>query len=70
LLIGPAHGKGERSQSGSDHASNTIEDTNALRAQFLQWGRDRSRNCILVSHGSPIEENPSTVPGDLAGSLT
>jgi hypothetical protein len=47
-----------------------IEDTNALRAQLLQWAEIESLKCILVSHGSPIEENPRQVLRELAGSLT
>jgi len=47
-----------------------IEDTNALRAQLLQWAEIDSLKCILVSHGSPIEENPRQVLRELAGSLT
>ena len=47
-----------------------IEDTNALRVQLLQWAEIDSLKCILVSHGSPIEENPRQVLRDLAGSLT
>jgi hypothetical protein len=47
-----------------------IEDTNALRAQLLQWSEIASLKCILVSHGSPIEENRRKVLRDLAGSLT
>lgn len=47
-----------------------IEDTNALRAQLLEWSEIASLKCILVSHGSPIEENPRQVLRDLAGSLT
>jgi len=47
-----------------------IEDTEALRAQLLQWAEIDSLQRILVSHGSPIEENPSQVLRDLAGSLS
>ncbi|HEX7441868.1 MAG TPA: hypothetical protein VF319_17420 [Caldimonas sp.] len=47
-----------------------IEDTNTLRAQLLQWAEIGSLKCILVSHGSPIEENPRQVLRELAGSLT
>jgi hypothetical protein len=47
-----------------------IEDTNALRAQLLQWARIDSLKCILVAHGSPIEDNPREVLRELAGSLT
>jgi hypothetical protein len=47
-----------------------IEDTNALRAQLLQWAGIDSLKCILVAHGSPIEENPRQVLRELADSLT
>ena len=46
-----------------------IKDTNALRAQLLEWAEIESLKCILVSHGSPIEDNPRQVLRDLAGSL-
>ena len=46
-----------------------IEDTNALRAQLLQWAEIASLKRILVSHGSPIEENPRETLRDLARSL-
>lgn len=46
-----------------------IEDTNALRAQLLQWAEIESLKRILVSHGSPIEENPRQTLRDLASSL-
>lgn len=47
-----------------------IADTKALRAQLLQWSEIESLKCILVSHGSPIEENPRQVLRELAASLT
>jgi hypothetical protein len=47
-----------------------IEDKNALRAQLLQWSEIDSLIRILVSHGSPIEENPRRVLRELAQSLT
>jgi hypothetical protein len=47
-----------------------IEDANALRAQLLRWAEIGSLTCILVSHGSPIEEDPRRVLRELAGSLT
>src|SRR5664279_1479911 len=47
-----------------------IEDTNALRAQLLQWSEIDSLIRILVSHGSPIEDNPRQVLRELAESLT
>jgi hypothetical protein len=46
-----------------------IEDTNALRAQLLQWADIESLRCILVSHGSPIDQNPQQALRDLAASL-
>jgi hypothetical protein len=46
-----------------------IEDANALRAQLLQWAEIESLKRILVSHGSPIEENPRQTLRDLASSL-
>lgn len=46
-----------------------IEDTKALRAQLLQWAEIESLKRILVSHGSPIEENPRQTLRDLASSL-
>jgi hypothetical protein len=46
-----------------------IDDTNALRAQLLQWAEIESLKCILVSHGSPIEANPRETLRDLARSL-
>ena len=46
-----------------------IEDTSALRAQLLQWAQIDSLKRILVSHGSPIEDNPRQVLRELAGSL-
>lgn len=46
-----------------------IDDTNALRTQLLQWAEIESLKCILVAHGSPIEENPRQVLRELARSL-
>jgi len=46
-----------------------IENTNALRAQLLQWAEIESLIRILVSHGSPIEDNPRQTLRDLASSL-
>ncbi len=46
-----------------------IEDTNALRSQLLQWAEIESLERILVSHGSPIEENARETLRDLASSL-
>jgi hypothetical protein len=47
-----------------------IEDTKALRTQLLQWAEIDSLVRILVSHGSPIDENPREVLRELAESLT
>lgn len=47
-----------------------IEDKQALRAQLLQWSQIDSLVRILVSHGSPIEDNPRQVLRELAESLT
>ncbi len=46
-----------------------IEDTKALRTQLLQWAEIDTLIRILVSHGSPIEDNPRQVLRDLAASL-
>jgi hypothetical protein len=46
-----------------------IKNKNALRAQLLEWAEIESLKRILVSHGSPIEDNPRQVLRDLAGSL-
>jgi len=46
-----------------------IDDTKALRTQLLQWAEIESLVRILVSHGSPIEENPRQVLRELAESL-
>jgi hypothetical protein len=47
-----------------------IEDVSALRIQLLQWAEIESLKRILVSHGSPIDENPRQTLRDLAASLT
>ena len=46
-----------------------IKDQGALRAQLLEWAEIVSLKRILVSHGSPIENNPRQALRDLAGSL-
>jgi hypothetical protein len=46
-----------------------IKDPTALRAQLLQWSEIETLKRILVSHGSPIEENPRQVLRELANSL-
>jgi hypothetical protein len=47
-----------------------IKDTRALGAQLSEWAEIKSLKRILVSHGSPIENNPRQVLKDLAASLT
>jgi hypothetical protein len=46
-----------------------IDDTNALRAQLLQWADIESLKRVLVSHGSPIEQQPREALRKLARSL-
>ena len=46
-----------------------IKDANALRGQMMQWAEIESLKRILVSHGSPIDENPRQTLRDLAASL-
>jgi hypothetical protein len=46
-----------------------IKDKAALRAQLLQWAEIESLKRILVSHGSPIEDNPRHALRALASSL-
>ena len=46
-----------------------IKDASALRAQLMRWAEIESLKRILVSHGSPIEENPRQTLRDLASSL-
>jgi hypothetical protein len=46
-----------------------IDDKEALRAQLLKWAELDSLRRILVSHGSPIEDQPSQVLRELAASL-
>jgi hypothetical protein len=46
-----------------------IKDASALRAQLMQWAEIESLKRILVSHGSPIDENPRQTLRDLAASL-
>lgn len=47
----------------------TIDDTNALRDQLQKWAEISSLKRILVSHGSPIEENPRITLLTLANTL-
>jgi len=60
---------GEEAQIPKVVKTMMIEDTNALRAQLLQWAEIGSLKRILVSHGSPIEDNPRQTLRDLASSL-
>jgi hypothetical protein len=46
-----------------------IKDTKALRAQLAEWAEMESLRRMLVSHSSPIDDNPRQVLRDLAGSL-
>jgi hypothetical protein len=46
-----------------------IKDTDALRAQLLEWAEIQSLKRILVSHGTPIDENPRQLLRELANSL-
>lgn len=46
-----------------------VNDQNALRTQLLQWAEIASLKRILVSHGSPIEEDPRQTLRELASSL-
>ena len=60
---------GDRAKIPSIVKKVMIQDTGALRAQLLEWAQIDSLNRILVSHGSPIEDNPRQVLRELAGSL-
>ena len=46
-----------------------VKDTDALRAQLLQWAELPALKRIIVSHGATIDDNPRQVLRDLAGSL-
>jgi hypothetical protein len=46
-----------------------IKDESALRAQLLEWAELKQLKRILVSHGSPIEDNPQQTLLDLAATL-
>jgi hypothetical protein len=46
-----------------------IKDPGLLRAQLLQWADIEALKRILVSHGSPIDQNPRQTLRDLASSL-
>ena len=60
---------GEQAQIPTVVKMAVIEDTKALRLQLLEWAAIESLQCILVSHGSVIDENPRQVLRDLAPSL-
>jgi hypothetical protein len=47
----------------------TLHDKQALREQFMQWAQFEPVKCILVSHGSIIEDRPAVVLRELADSL-
>lgn len=49
--------------------SKLVEDKDALRDQLLRWAELSSLKRILVSHGSPIEDDPAGVLRQLAASL-
>jgi hypothetical protein len=68
-LLGLAGFAGSKAQIPRVVKMAMIDDTNALRAQLLQWAEIESLKCILVSHGSPIEANPRETLRDLARSL-
>lgn len=46
-----------------------VDDKAALRMTLLEWADLESLQRILVSHGSPIEDNPRRVLRELADSL-
>lgn len=46
-----------------------VKDKEALRAQLLRWAEIDSLQRIVISHGSPIDDNPRQVLRDLAASL-
>jgi hypothetical protein len=46
-----------------------VKDTDALRAQLLEWASIESLQRIIVSHGDVIESNPRQVLRELAESL-
>jgi hypothetical protein len=46
-----------------------VKDKQALRAQLLRWAEIDSLKRIVVSHGSPIEDDPARVLRELADSL-
>ncbi|MDP9932822.1 hypothetical protein [Variovorax paradoxus] len=61
---------GEEAQIPAVVKMAVIEDKKALRTQLLQWAEIDALVRVLVSHGSPIEENPRQVLRELAESLT
>jgi len=46
-----------------------VDDKAALRAQLLEWSQIASLKRILVSHGSPIADDPAKALRELAASL-
>ena len=60
---------GEEAQIPAVVKMAVIDDKKALRTQLLQWAEIDTLVRILVSHGSPIEDNPRQVLRDLAESL-
>jgi hypothetical protein len=46
-----------------------VKDKDALREQLLRWAELDSLRRIVVSHGTPIDDNPRQVLRDLAASL-
>ena len=46
-----------------------IRNPPALAAQFRQWADEPALARIIVSHGDPIERNPSSILRKLAGNL-
>jgi hypothetical protein len=47
-----------------------VDDEAALRTKLLEWAELESLKRILVSHGSPIEDNPRQALRELASSLS
>ena len=69
-LLGLAGFAGQHAQIPAVVKMAVIEDKQALRAQLLEWAEIESLVRILVSHGSPIEDQPRQVLRELAESLT
>ena len=68
-LLGKAGFAGNKAQVPKVVKMVMIKDAKALRAQLLQWAEIASLKRILVSHGSPIDDNPRQVLRELAASL-